>query len=149
VWTALQALLHLIAALPRVENPWPRSVGLELPFSAAGAGGVIGNVFWARRSAPERDRATSIGGLLGFGAGALAYLALFANQVLLCGMKLSVSKETRQAMIMGAVLGTVCAILDASAAVIYAVTITAVGILIWIHLGPPEGHPLRYLRRRW
>jgi hypothetical protein len=64
-------------------------------------------------------------------------------------MKRSVSKETRQAMIMGAVLGTVCAILDASAPVIYAVTYTAIGIFIWIHLGPPEGHPLRYLRRRF
>jgi hypothetical protein len=63
-------------------------------------------------------------------------------------MKLSVSKETRQAMLMGAVLGTVCAVLDASAAVIYAVTFAAVGIFVWIHLGPPGGHPLRYLRRR-
>lgn len=50
-------------------------------------------------------------------------------------------------MLMGAVLGVVCLILDASPPVIYAIAYAAVGLFVWTHLGPPEGHPLRYLRR--
>jgi hypothetical protein len=80
--TAFHAFLHLIATLPRVEDPWPRTVGIGFPFSAAGAGGVLGNVFWARHSVAERNQATSTGGFWGFWAGAVFYLALFANQLL-------------------------------------------------------------------
>lgn len=63
-------------------------------------------------------------------------------------MKLSVSKELRQAMTLGAVLGLASAIFDASASVVYGASFALVAVLVWVHLGPPEGHPLRYLRRR-
>jgi hypothetical protein len=63
-------------------------------------------------------------------------------------MKRSVVKENRQAMVLGALLGLACAILGASPAVIYGISFAAVGLFVWINLGPAEGHPLRYLRRR-
>jgi hypothetical protein len=82
VWTALHALLNLIAALPRVEDPWPRTIGIGFPFPTAGAGGVLGNVFWARRPVAAQNRATSVGDFCGFWAGAIFLLALFVNQLL-------------------------------------------------------------------
>lgn len=79
---ALQALIHSVAALPRVEDPWPESIGLGFPFSLAGVGGVLGNVLWARHPGAEQQRMTSVGGLWGFRIGALSYLALSVNQIL-------------------------------------------------------------------
>jgi hypothetical protein len=32
--------------LPRVEDPWPETVGLGLPFTLAGAGGVLAGVLF-------------------------------------------------------------------------------------------------------
>ena len=79
---ALRSLIDLAAALPRVEDPWPNTIGLSFPFSTAGAGGVLANVFWARGSAAEQNRVTTLGGVVGFRLGAFAYLALSANQLL-------------------------------------------------------------------
>lgn len=78
----LSSLLDLVAALPRVEDPWPKSIGLGFPLSTAGAGGVLANVLWVRRPVAEQNRATNIGGLWGFWAGALFYLLLVVNQLL-------------------------------------------------------------------
>ena len=75
-------LLGWIASLPRVEDPWPESVGLDLPFSAAGVGGVLGNVVAAGRTPEERARVTGVCGLWFFRLGALAYLLLAVNQIL-------------------------------------------------------------------
>jgi hypothetical protein len=63
-------------------------------------------------------------------------------------MKPSVSSGNKQATVLGAGLGIACAIFDASPAVVYGVAFSAVGLLVWINLGPAEGHPLRFLRRR-
>ena len=79
---ALQILVDLMAALPRVEDPLPDSIGLGFPFSMAGVGGVLGNVLWVRQPLSERNRATSVGGLWGFWVGVVFYLALFVNQLL-------------------------------------------------------------------
>ena len=79
---APHVLLQLVAALPRVEDPWPESVGIDLPFSAAGVGGVLGNVVAAGKSSEERARLTSFVGLWFFALGVLAYLLLIANQLL-------------------------------------------------------------------
>lgn len=51
-------------------------------------------------------------------------------------------------MLLGAVLGIVFAIVDASPAVIYGVSFAAVGLFVWFKLGPRGAHPLRFLRRR-
>ena len=80
--SALHPLLDLITALPRVEDPWPASVGLDMPFSAAGFGGVLGSVIAADRSPDEQARAMSRWGRRFFWLGALSYLFLFVNQLL-------------------------------------------------------------------
>jgi hypothetical protein len=85
VSTALHLAFSLNALLPRVEDPWPESVGLDLPFSAAGIGGVLGNLVAAYGSPEEQARATSLWGLWFFRFGALAYLLLLVNQVLSAG----------------------------------------------------------------
>lgn len=73
--------LIFISALPRVEDPWPNSVGLDLPFTTAGAGGVLGAVVSFPLEPASRDRAIMIGGLLGFWLGVLFYLVALANQL--------------------------------------------------------------------
>jgi len=82
VSSTLHALVSLAVALPRVEDPWPASVGLDLPLTAAGIGGVLGNVAATGRSPAEQARATSAWGLTFFWCGVLAYLLLLLNQVL-------------------------------------------------------------------
>jgi hypothetical protein len=82
--------LHLIGTwlavvLPHVEDPWPRSVGLELPFTFAGGGGVIGNILAAGRPPEEQARLTSACGLRAFWAGTAAYFLLLLNQILSSG----------------------------------------------------------------
>jgi hypothetical protein len=81
----VHALTQLIAALPRVENPLPESVGLDLPFSAAGIGGVLGNVFAAGRSPEEQARVIALVGLWFFRLGVLGYSFLLVNQLLSSG----------------------------------------------------------------
>jgi hypothetical protein len=73
----LEALLVGLA-LPRVQNPWPESIGLSFPFSMAGAGGVLAGMIQADASQPERDRAIRVGNLWGFRLGALFYAASLA-----------------------------------------------------------------------
>ena len=73
--------LILVSALPRVEDPWPSSIGMGLPFTTAGAGGVLGAVVSFHLKPASRDRAVLIGGLLGFWLGLLFYLVALANQL--------------------------------------------------------------------
>jgi hypothetical protein len=40
-------LLVLGSLLPHVENPWPDTIGIELPFAMAGAGGVLAGFLYA------------------------------------------------------------------------------------------------------
>jgi hypothetical protein len=73
--------LTLLSSLPRVEDPWPSSIGMDLPFTTVGIGGVIGTVVAFHLRLASRDRAVMIGGLVGFWLGALFYLIALANQV--------------------------------------------------------------------
>ena len=76
--------LELLAGsfFPRVENPWPDSIGLELPVVMTGIGGVLANVLYAGASKAKRDEAVRYGGLGGFGVGTLFYLFSLLDQVL-------------------------------------------------------------------
>lgn len=66
--------------LPRVEDPWPESIGLEFPFTMAGAGTVLAGIVYGEASQMRRDRASHRGGIYGFGVGAVIYaLSLFSQ----------------------------------------------------------------------
>lgn len=70
----------LVSALPRVEDPIPETIGFGSIVFAAGAGGVVAGVVYARSPAAQRDEAVRKGGLWGFWIGLLLYLlALFAQ----------------------------------------------------------------------
>jgi hypothetical protein len=74
-------LLVLASFLPHVENPWPDTIGLELPFAMAGAGGLLAGALYAGDTKKGRDEAVRNGGLWGFRIGMLFYVVSFLNQV--------------------------------------------------------------------
>lgn len=78
---AVGQLLILALFLPRVENPWPNTIGIELPFAMAGAGGVLAGFLYSGDSKVGRDGAVRRGGLWGFRLGMLFYILAFLNQV--------------------------------------------------------------------
>jgi hypothetical protein len=67
--------------IPRVESPWPDTIGLELPFAMAAAGGVLATVLFANSPQSRRDRQVRRLGLLGFYLGIVAYVVTLAVQV--------------------------------------------------------------------
>jgi hypothetical protein len=67
--------------LPRVQNPWPESIGLGFPFAMAGAAGVLASLIQAEASQAVRDRAIHVGNLWGFRLGGLFYVASLISQV--------------------------------------------------------------------
>jgi hypothetical protein len=69
----MATLVVLAALLPRVENPWPETIGLGFPLSTAGAGGVLAGVLFNEADPRRRDRATRLGAFTGFWLGAVAY----------------------------------------------------------------------------
>jgi hypothetical protein len=71
----------LPGAFPQVENPWPKSVGLDLPLTLAGGGAVFAGVLFAGSSAERRERAVTVGGVLGFIAGMGFYLLSLVAEV--------------------------------------------------------------------
>jgi hypothetical protein len=75
------AFLFLASVFPRVEDPWPDTIGLEFPFTAAGIGGVLAGVIYARAREEERNEATGTFGLYGFCLGAVFYALSLLNQV--------------------------------------------------------------------
>jgi hypothetical protein len=77
IWT----WLLLSSVLPRVENPWPESIGIELPFALAGAFGVAAGAWHADAPREKRDKAVAMGGAWGFRVGALLYALALVNQV--------------------------------------------------------------------
>jgi hypothetical protein len=79
----LAAAMELLAGsiLPRVEDPWPDAIGLELPFVLAGAFGVIARVIHAEAPERRRDKAIGKAGVGGFWCGALLYLISLVVQV--------------------------------------------------------------------
>jgi hypothetical protein len=68
-------------ALPRVQSPWPESIGLGFPFAMAGAAGVLASMIQPEASQAERDRAIRIGNLWGFRSGAAFYVLSLIFQV--------------------------------------------------------------------
>jgi len=48
--------LVLALLLPRVENPWPETIGIGLPFAIAGAGGVLAGALYVGDSKAGHDR---------------------------------------------------------------------------------------------
>jgi hypothetical protein len=70
-------LLHLAVSLaeviPRVDGPWPSHVGPSLPFTAAGAAGVLGGMRQPDAPQGTRDRLINQWSRRGFWAGAVFY----------------------------------------------------------------------------
>jgi len=65
--------IALAALLPRVEDPWPDTIGLDFPLTTAGAGGVLAGVLFNEAGPRRRDRATRLGAVVGFWLGAVTY----------------------------------------------------------------------------
>jgi hypothetical protein len=78
---AVGQALVLASLLPRVENPWPDTIGIGLPFAIAGAGGVLAGALYVGDSKAGHDRAIRRGGIWGFRLGVLFYVLSFLNQV--------------------------------------------------------------------
>jgi hypothetical protein len=76
-------LYTLLAGItfPRVQSPWPESIGLGFPFAMAGAAGVLASMIQPEASQAERDRAIRIGNLWGFRSGAAFYILSLIFQV--------------------------------------------------------------------
>ncbi len=74
----------LNAVLPRVEDPFPDTIGVGVIFSIAGAGGVFGLVTGSLLGASdvELDLWTRRGVTFGFAAGAIFYAIALIVQVL-------------------------------------------------------------------
>jgi hypothetical protein len=80
---AIELATLVASILPYVENPWPETIGLELPFAMAGAGGVLASLSHIEAAQVDRDRAISHGGLRGFRLGAAFYVLSLLNQIVL------------------------------------------------------------------
>jgi len=74
-------VLLLLSLFPRVESPWPETVGLELPIVLAGAAGVVASALNAGASKSQRDKAVRYWGLWGFRLGALFYGLSLLDQI--------------------------------------------------------------------
>jgi hypothetical protein len=77
----LEGLVMANLTLPRVDDPWPDSIGLGFPFAIGGAAGVLASLVAADTSQAERDRAIRLGNLWGFRLGAGFYLLSLIFQV--------------------------------------------------------------------
>jgi hypothetical protein len=78
---AIAPWLLLLAVLPRVEDPWPEAISLNLPFVTATAGAVFAGVICFGASRDKRERAALLGGFLGFVAGLVLYVVSLVAQV--------------------------------------------------------------------
>lgn len=73
--------LLLDSIFPRVEDPWPESIGIGFPFTVAGAFGVLANVIFSEAPQQQRERAIRLGGVYGFQFGAVIYVLSLIVQV--------------------------------------------------------------------
>jgi hypothetical protein len=72
--------LGVFAFLPRVENPWPHTIDLSLPFTLASAFAVLAAALNIGASRERRDRAISRAGFAGLLLGvALYWIALLVQ----------------------------------------------------------------------
>jgi hypothetical protein len=77
-------ILHDLSAagfFPRVEDPWPQTIDLGLPFTLAGAFGVLAGVVVDEADPDKRDRAIRRGGIVGFRTGIVLYLVSLLVQL--------------------------------------------------------------------
>lgn len=70
--------------LPEIEDPWPDSIGLDFPFTVAGAGAVLGLVVAHAqdRSSKGRDKFVRRLTVVGFAIGTAIYLVALIAQLL-------------------------------------------------------------------
>ena len=78
---AIAPWLLVLAVLPRVEDPWPDTIGLELPLVTATAGGVLAAVVSSLAKWDKQERAITLGGLVGFYLGSTFYVIALLVQV--------------------------------------------------------------------
>lgn len=71
----------LILLLPQVESPIPERIGLGLPVTFAGVGGMLLGFVHVSSPPDVRDRWIRCGGLIGFLLGVVLYLALLVAQL--------------------------------------------------------------------
>jgi hypothetical protein len=69
------------AVFPRVEDPWPDRIGVNLPVTLGGAFGFLAGVLFATSSEERRNRAIRNGGVAGIVIGLVFYLVSLAVQV--------------------------------------------------------------------
>jgi hypothetical protein len=75
-------LWHLVVSFfPRVEDPWPDTIGLGFPFTLSAAGGALAALFGYEAPGVRRDRTIRLGGLVGFCLGALLYVIALIGSV--------------------------------------------------------------------
>jgi hypothetical protein len=79
---AIVPWLLVLTVLPRVEDPWPDSIGVDLPIGTAAAGSVLAGLAYSLATREKRERAIKLGGLCGFCAGSALYVVSLLAQVL-------------------------------------------------------------------
>ncbi len=77
----LALLLGQALGLPEVENPIPEKIGLPDVFTVAGAGGVLGGMVGVCCSPKEKERAISVGSVIGLCIGSAFYAVALLIQV--------------------------------------------------------------------
>jgi hypothetical protein len=77
----LALLIGQALGLPEVESPIPEKIGLEDVFTVAGAGGVLGGMVGLCCFPTNKERAMSLGSVLGLGVGATFYAVALLVQV--------------------------------------------------------------------
>jgi hypothetical protein len=79
----LRILHHLSAAglFPRVEDPWPHTIDLGLPFTLAGAFGALAGAAVDGADPEKRDQAIRRGVIVGFRAGVGLYVVSLIVQL--------------------------------------------------------------------
>jgi hypothetical protein len=69
------------AVLPRVEDPWPDTIGLDLPFALATTAVVLAGVVFSLVAHEKRDRAVTLAAAWGFLLGVLFYVVALVAQL--------------------------------------------------------------------
>jgi hypothetical protein len=73
--------LLFLGVLPRIEDPWPDTIGLDLPFALATAAVVLAGVVFTVVAHEKRDRAVTLAAAWGFLLGVVFYVIALAAQL--------------------------------------------------------------------
>ncbi len=79
---AIAPWLLTLAVLPRVEDPWPDTIGIGFPVTTAGAGGVLAGLVFAATTSERHDSAIKWGTVVGFLIGSVLYFVSLLAQVI-------------------------------------------------------------------